>query len=227
MTHPWNVPFDGYAAPADWNLGEEDRAEVEGIVWQTVLRGETDVDSYLWRLEDHLVSEERPDQGGITEDQVEAFVSDVLATRREQQAELGETPTSALSEAFEELAGIGILGREDFTCCGTCLSVEIFDERDESRTWRGYLAYHQQDTDVIAMSGTTHLNYGTFLDAYLPFEEWEALSDAEKDATYERLTVELMREAIPVLERHGVEVVWDGDLATRILVRNVERFSSV
>ncbi|AQP46353.1 hypothetical protein BW730_01010 [Tessaracoccus aquimaris] len=227
MTHPWNVPFDGYAAPADWNLDAEESREVERIVWGTVLRGETEIDSYLWRLEDYLVSEDHPDQGGLTEDQVEAFVSDVVARRREQQADLGGAPTSALSEAFEELAGIGILGREDFTCCGTCLSAEIFDERDESRTWRGYLAYHQQDTDSIASSGTTYLNYGTFLDAYIPFEEWEPMSDADKESMYERTTVELMREAIPVLERHGVEVVWDGDLATRILLRNVERFSSV
>ena len=72
---------------------------------------------------------------------------------------------SALTKAFAELAEIGVVARENFTCCGTWGSTEIWDERDESRQWRGYLYYHSQDADAIIQDGQTYVGYGAFLDA--------------------------------------------------------------
>lgn len=47
--------------------------------------------------------------------------------------------------------------------------------------------------------------------------------DADKEATYERLTVDLMvGDVLPVLERHGVRVEWNRELGTRILLDDVD-----
>lgn len=86
------------------------------------------------------------------------LVVEVIARRRAQQAALGGPPTSAHAVAFDELAGIRLIGREGFTCCGTCLAAEIGDQRDDSRPWRGYLAYHQQDAETILENRGTYVS---------------------------------------------------------------------
>ncbi|MFF5075260.1 DUF6891 domain-containing protein [Micromonospora olivasterospora] len=72
-----------------------------------------------------------------------------------------------------DLQELGVLARENFTCCGTCAAApesprlrdrwsgpvsEIHDERDDSRHWHGYLWYHQQDTEsAVPRSPPRHL----------------------------------------------------------------------
>ncbi|WP_056895419.1 MULTISPECIES: hypothetical protein [unclassified Nocardioides] len=58
--------------------------------------------------------------------------------------------------------------------------------------------------------------------AWLPEPEMPAFR-LNQDEAYQRLTVVLMRdEVIPLLERHGVSVEWNGALDTRILVADVD-----
>lgn len=185
-----------------------------------MLSGENDLDSYLeWAADEFPKRKKKV----LTQ----AFDT-VLQARRAQIASWPATmrPT-ALMSAFAELADLGIVARGNFSCCGNCASGEIWEERDDSRTWRGYLYFHSQDAERIPEDRATYVGYGVFLDAHLPEAEWNALSDQSKDETYTRLVRELMAEAIAVLERHGVAVEWDGDLAVRILLKNVDWFIEV
>ncbi|MDR2281267.1 MAG: hypothetical protein LBE07_10490 [Gordonia sp. (in: high G+C Gram-positive bacteria)] len=205
-----------YFVPADWKLSDEDREYLTDQTWQLVLRGTDDVEEYLELFEEEL------DTAGVSEENATAFFESVIDQRRKQQASWGDVPKSRLTEAFDELATIGVVAREDFTCCGTCGSAEIFDERDDSREWRGYVFYHSQDTDGIFDNRQTYLGYGAFLPAYFAEEQWVALSDTQKDAEYERIVRELMSEVRAVLERHDIVVEWSGDLAVRIRLDNVD-----
>ncbi|WP_353109486.1 hypothetical protein [Gordonia sp. (in: high G+C Gram-positive bacteria)] len=205
-----------YSVPADWKLSDEDREYLTDQTWQLVLRGTDDVEEYLELFEEEL------DTAGVSEETSTDFFESVIDQRRKQQASWGDVPKSRLTEAFAELATIGVVAREDFTCCGTCGSAEIFDERDDSREWRGYVFYHSQDTDGIFDSRQTYLGYGAFLPAYFTEEQWVAFSDAQKDAEYERIVRDLMAEVRTVLERHDIAVEWSGDLAVRIRLDNVD-----
>ncbi len=205
-----------YSVPADWKLSDDDREYLTDQTWQLVLRATDDVEEYLELFEEEL------DTAGVSEETATEFFESVIDQRRTQQASWGDLPKSRLSEAFDELATIGVVAREDFTCCGTCGSSEIFDERDDSREWRGYIFYHSQDTDGIFDRRETYVGYGAFVPAYFTEEQWMALSDAAKDAEYERIVRDLMAEARVILERHGVEVSWTGDLSVRILLKNVD-----
>lgn len=83
--------------------------------------------------------------------------------------------------------------------------------------------FHEQDTERLVEERATFLNYGVFLDAWMPEVVWDALSDDEKSETYGRFATALMDvEVIPMLKRHGIEVEWDHDMATRILLRDVD-----
>lgn len=218
--------IDYYSQPADLRLnsalaltGEQEEA-LRAFTWERVVAGETDLDSYLgW------AGEEFPDHAEQALSQAFAIVREA---RRAQIASWpAELRSTALMSAFDELAEIGIIARGNFSCCGTCGSSEIWAERDDSRTWRGYVYFHAQDAERIPEDRATYLGYGVFLDAYVPESEWNALSDEAKDQTYARLVSELMAEATTVFERHGVEVEWTGDLAVRILVKNVDWYIEV
>ncbi|MFT3662767.1 MAG: hypothetical protein QM809_15710 [Gordonia sp. (in: high G+C Gram-positive bacteria)] len=208
---------DGYALPVDWDLGE-DAEYVEEQTWQQVLHGENDVEVYLDYFEDELAAAE------ISADRAAAWFRSVIEARRDQQARWGlPLPVTALDRAFAELNDTGIVARGDFTCCGTCGSAEIVDERDDSREWKGYVFFHQQDTDGIFQDRTTYLNYGAFLPAFFTQSEWEGMSDAERDREYARVTVGLMNDVVvPVFRRHGIGVDWGGDLNTRIRLTDVD-----
>lgn len=218
MNHDFNNPPPSYALPADWKLGEE-REYLTEQVWLQVVRGVTDVSEYLDLFEEEL------DEAGVSEEQARRWFESVIALRRAQQASWGEAPKARINAAFEELASIGVVARQDFSCCGTCASGEIWDERDDSRTWRGYVYYHQQDTDSLIESGTTYVGYGVFLDSMYTQKEWEAFPPDEQQSRHERHVRELMAEVQRVLEGHQIEVDWDGDLSRRILLGNVDFFA--
>lgn len=218
--------IDYYSQPADLRLSselgltEEQENALRAFTWERVLIGEADVDAYL-----EGACDEFPEQA---EEALGEVFTTVLEARRAQIASWpDELRSTALMNAFAELAEIGILARGNFTCCGTCGADEIWDERDDSRAWRGYVFFHAQDAEDIPQDRATYLGYGVFLDAYLPESEWDALSDEAKKETYNRLVIELMAEAFPVFERHGIEVEWTRDLGVRILVKNVDWYVEV
>ncbi len=222
MTHPWYVMPDDFAIPEGWALSKDDRSYLREQTWSLILKGDSDPEIYL-----DLFGEEL-EEAGVDQAEAERFFTAVIARRRKQQAALGGLPESALTRAFAELAAIGIVAREDFTCCGTCASAEIGDERDDSRQWRGYPYYHTQDAERIPEDHQTYVGYGAFLDAFLTEEQWKALTDAQRDETYTRLVTRLMEdEVFPVLEKHGVGVDWNRSLGTRIRLSNVEFFAAV
>jgi hypothetical protein len=201
-------------------MDEEDRDYLTDYLWSLVVRGESDPGYYLDAL-----GEELPD---VDETETRAFVDDLFALRRRQQEELGAQPTSRLTQAFAELETIGVIAREDFTCCGTCGHAEIGGERENMPDARGFVYYHQQDTERLIEDRATYIGYGVFLDSHLSADEWEALSEAEKDTTYHRLTIGLMRdEVIPVLRRHGIDVEWDENPGARILLTDVDYFATL
>ena len=220
---PLNAQPADLALPDALGIAPESERWLRDVVWSQVVLGHTDPDDVLDLWQDEL------EEHGISDAQADEAVRHVVRARREQQASWGQNlARTPLQEAFTELEEIGVLARADFSCCGTCAASEIGDERDDSRQWRGYLWFHQQDTESLLEDRSTYLGYGVFLDAYLSEEEWLALDDDGKDATYTRHVRELMQgEVEPVLRRHGLGWEWDGDLGTRILVTGVDHYVPV
>lgn len=209
-----NEQPEGLTLPATITTDPEVERELRTVAWEFVTAGRDDLDGYVdWVTDDDAASEE----------QAEAAFAFVRAARVAQQADWSDEP-SALDRAFAGLEEIGILARQNFTCCGTCGSAEIGDERDDSRAWRGYVYFHSQDTDSLIESRATYVGYGTFLDAWLPEAEWDAMSGEEKDRYYTETTQGLMAEAQRVVEGEGLSWEWDGQLSRRILIGNADYF---
>jgi Domain of unknown function (DUF6891) len=193
-------------------IAEPARAEIEDEIWAWVVRGEDDAGSFVDYLDD---DEER---SGITDEELAAAYERALDVRRAQQRQWGAVDSN-LTLAFAELNQLGVLARENFTCCGTCAAAEIHDERDESRHWHGYLWYHQQDTESLISSpdGSVYLGYGAYRPRDLAPDTYAALPMDDKQARYQADVERLLDEVVfPVLRDHGMRIEWNRNLATRI-----------
>lgn len=206
-------------APDD--LDEDARERVEAQAWDFIVVGRDSADDFASYLDDE---EEDIAAAAI----VETF-NRMLVYRRAQQAEWGEVQSN-LDLAFAELTERGIVARQNFSCCGSCASVEIHDERDDSRAWLGWVWYDEQDTEALVESddGTVYIGYGAYPGADFDEAAYEALPEEARVARYEHDVRTLMHESVlPVFARHGIEVQWDDDLSRRILLKNAQVYIPV
>jgi hypothetical protein len=113
------------------------------------------------------------------------------------------TDNDLFDDACRDLEASGIFCRQNFSCCGTCGVAEIQIEMDEAVAKgvrvRGYLFYHEQDTESAVEGGGVYLNYGAF----------EGNDEA---------SIAIGEEIRSAFMIHGLKVVWNGSLNTRIHV---------
>jgi len=126
---------------------------------------------------------------------------EIEALRAEQETWPAVTDCDRLDQAFARLEGAGIVCRQNFTCCGTCGSAEIWDEIEEARESgldvRGYAFFHMQDTESAVEGHGLYLNYG-------------AVTEGEAAA------LAVAGEIAAEMAAAGLEVKWDGSWDRRI-----------
>lgn len=123
----------------------------------------------------------------------------------EQRTWTHETDCDKLDEAFAELDRVGIVARQNFTCCQTCGHTEIgyeIDGAQEYRTVRGYVFFHSGDTEHVLGNDKLYLAYGT-------------PNGKDDDA------VQIAYEVVATLRRYGLSVEWNGLIQKRICIRNI------
>ncbi|MFG1914939.1 DUF6891 domain-containing protein [Micromonospora sp. NPDC048898] len=202
-------------------IPEPGRAAIEAELWAWIVRGEDDAAEFVDFFDDE---EER---SGTTDEELTAAYERALVVRRAQQREWGEVRGN-LTRAFAELNERGVLARENFSCCGTCASAEIHDERDDSRHWHGYLWYHQQDTESLLASedGEVYLGYGAYPPADFDEVAYEHLSEAEQQARYQADLERLLDDTVfPVLREHGMRVEWNRKQSRRVRVTGAQWYA--
>ncbi len=115
-----------------------------------------------------------------------------------------QTDCDKLDAAFAELERKGIVARQNLACCTNCGSKDIRDEMEllsrRGQAVRGGTFYHAQDTEAVVEGQGIHL-------AYCALEEGEDCA------------LEIAREIVATIMRHGLPVMWDGKCETRIFVR--------
>ncbi|MEU7591000.1 hypothetical protein AB0A95_32490 [Micromonospora sp. NPDC049230] len=202
-------------------IPEPGRSAIEDELWAWIVRGETDADEFVDYFDDD------DERCGATDEELIAAHEKASAARRAQQRGWGEV-RSNLTRAFAELNELGWLARENFSCCGTCASAEIHDERDDSRHWHGYVWYHQQDTESLIASGdgSVYLGYGAYPSVDFDEVAYADLSEAEQQAHYQADLERLLDDVVfPVLRRHGMRVEWNRQQFRRVLVTGAQWYA--
>jgi hypothetical protein len=132
------------------------------------------------------------------------YVCDALAEHEaEQKLWPAVTDCERLDAAFAALEREGIVGRQNFSCCGTCGAAEIWDEmaavEEAGLRVRGYAFYHMQDTEAAVRGEGLYLSFGAVAEGSEPAEA-------------------VGRLVVDALERKGLDPLWDGQWTHRIFV---------
>lgn len=187
--------------------------QLRQLVAQLVQRGFNDAEMIIDTAADELESKAPPEVRGQVGALAARITEELLAEHMIKQA-TWPTPTNneRLNAAFEALEADGIIARQDWTCCMSCGTGSIFTEYDDARAeeregaLKGFVFYHGQDTDSAAEDGTVLLAFGSF----------GGDRSNELDRT-ERSTA-VARQVVATLERFQLDVSWDGNVMSRIVV---------
>jgi hypothetical protein len=173
------------------------RQAIRGRIRSKVVGGFLDHESAL-----KLAQEEVADEA--TAGEVAALFGEVVAENEASKAAWSPvTDCDRLDAAFDDLNARGIMARHDWWCCGSCGAAAMPEERERveglqpEQAVRGYTFYDNQDTDAAAAGDGLYLSYG-------------AVDDGKAAA------LEIGREVVTTLERHGLRTSWNGSLANRI-----------
>lgn len=156
------------------------------------------VDDVLIELKNEFIDILMYEDDIFSEDEVEKFldenfdilIKETIKTQKELEASwVSETDNDKLTKVFNILESKGIVAREDFTCCSTCGHYEM---GQMGNGFKGYVFYHNQDTERARENGKLYLAYG-------------CLTDNSDEAT-EKIGNEIKKE----LENVGFEVKWNG-----------------
>ncbi|HZE41516.1 MAG TPA: hypothetical protein VE172_22175 [Stackebrandtia sp.] len=133
----------------------------------------------------------------IIRPQAEAILEPLWLERVAEQRSWPEvTDADRVNEVFDQLCHNGITAKTNFTCCMSCGTAEIRGEAIEGD--RGYVFFHQQDAEH-AIDGSLYLAYGAYADG-------------------EAASLAVGREVVEAFTAAGMTTRWDGTLAQRIQV---------
>lgn len=120
----------------------------------------------------------------------------------EEQGWTDVSTNDRIDAAFQELSSAGLFSAQDFTCCSSCGHSEAAGTMAETGA-RGYVFYHQQDTDRAITGGGLLLAFGAY--------------DGEPPS------VEAIgREICGALDRFGIPHTWNGSGESRIQIEPFE-----
>jgi hypothetical protein len=194
LTRPAPAPVSAEATTA-----KDAIAMLRERIRSDVAAGFYDEDVILTQLADYFDGEIEP---ALVRREAPRLLREALAEQAAAEAGWPEiTDCDRLDAAFDALEAEGVIARQNFACCMTCGSHEIWDEiqaaSEAGLPARGYAFFHTQDTDAAVDGGDLYLAYG-------------ACEDGEAAA------LGIGREIVAQLAAHGLRTEWDGTWDRRI-----------
>ncbi|MDV3457727.1 hypothetical protein RZN05_12095 [Sphingomonas sp. HF-S4] len=187
------------AASDQGDTADDPIAMLRDKIRADIANGFYDEDAILTNLPEYFDDEIDP---ALIRRDAPRLLRETLAEHAAREAEWPKvTDCDRLDAAFAALEADGVIARQNFTCCGTCGSTEIWDEihtaQDAGLPARGYAFYHMQDTDSAVEGSGIYLGYG-------------ACEEGEEAA------LAIARDIIAELESQGLATHWDGSWSQRI-----------
>jgi hypothetical protein len=187
-------------------MNKEQHAEARRSVDHLIARGFIDEPNIVERVAEQLLfSEEGIGDEEASFEDIESAIKPLVAERLEKRRRAEQrwkrlTDCDKLDLAFADLEEQGIIARQDYWCCARCAhsaaGYEIFGNERGTDFWKGYVFYHEQDTDG-APGGSLLLGFGAYEDG----------DEAMK---------EVARTVIETLGRYKLKAEWNGKPDTRI-----------
>lgn len=114
-----------------------------------------------------------------------------------------ESDCDRLDDAFQQLHALGIVARQNFTCCQTCGQAKIASEirafQASGRSVTGYCFFDEQETEAAIAGHGLYLTFGAVGEGSLPEQ--------------------IGATVVAAMSSSGLTAEWDGSAATRVRVR--------
>lgn len=178
---------------------EQGLADLRDRIRSDVAAGFDDEDAILARVGDCFEDEIDP---AVVRGAAPRLLREELAAHARAAAGWpAVTDCDRLDTAFAALEASGIVARQNFTCCMTCGSSEIWAEIDTAidagAPAQGYVFYHSQDTEAAVNGRGVYLAYG-------------ACDEGDTAA------LEVARRIVAQLQAEGLAPEWNGSRDQRI-----------
>lgn len=119
-----------------------------------------------------------------------------------------------LNLVFKEFRKRGLIGRQNFSCCGSCAGAELANwygalrKAGKGLKYKGLVFYHRQNTENLRDTGKTYLAYGDL-------SHYEGSEVKFKTPLSTKEVGEIITD---VLKQHNMYFEWDGDPGQKILI---------
>ncbi len=140
----------------------------------------------------------------------------------------GQLQPSRLSAAFDKLREQDILALQNFTCCGTCATAEAWDIMSAEPHWRGFVYFHNQDTESLIDTNQTYIGFDIRMGSWYPEAELTAFTQSERQAAYRDACIRLANEILrPTFRAFNIGYTWNNNTDTRMLLSNCDYFAEI
>lgn len=182
---------------------DELKKEIQSFIFQRIAEGffsdQEIADEALENFQDDYID-------GDLESVVDRILIELVEAQHRIQGTWNfDTDCDKLDNVFAELDAMGIIARQNFSCCQNCGHTEIWDEVDQARSEQpvsGYVFYHMQDTERACSEGVLYLAYG-------------AVENGDQPA------LAVAREIVDSCQRAGLKTDWNGSLEKRIKIHDM------
>lgn len=118
------------------------------------------------------------------------------------------TDCERIDRAFLELNQMGIVAKQNFSCCNNCghKRIERAVRKAGKKAW-GYAFFHAQDTDAAVATGELNITFGAV--------------DKQSEQAFE-CALEVGKKVADALKRNGLNVDWDGSYMQRIGITGIK-----
>jgi hypothetical protein len=204
MKMPWSRKKTADSATDPARLQAE--AYVSELAWEAIAPGFQDKEDIIESISEMADDD---DALALTGAEAAAMVEELWQKRRlelQQPSDRDPSDDARVAAAFAELENSGVVARMN-------LGYDQGEGSDEARAIakaagaRGFVYFHIQDANRLAYPNATL------------FLGWDAVGTSRDE--YDAATIHLGEEIRAALERQGLAVGWDGTLATRPGVLNL------
>ncbi len=123
------------------------------------------------------------------------------------------TDCERLDRAFIELNNMGILAKQNFSCCNSCghkrieRALKNSSKKGRGKTIWGYAFFHWQDTDTAVATGELNITFGAV----------DKTSDEALD-----IAIEVGKKVVEALKRNGLNTSWDESYLQRVGITGIK-----
>lgn len=121
----------------------------------------------------------------------------------------------AFNELFKTLRKENFLAKQNFSCCNSCAGYELteiaFEKYNQNKPYKGFVFYHNQNTEDMKRTGFCYLSYGHIT-------HYDENSIPTTISTIDNIE-DVGKRVVEICKELGLYFEWDGNPGSKIKIK--------